>query len=81
VPNLTSAWASDFSKNAAMPAFRQLSRRAGPVGIVLTAIDLWSRLSPSQKRRLIKATRKHGPAVARAAARRAASQRSRKKPL
>jgi uncharacterized protein YaaW (UPF0174 family) len=81
VPKHTSGWDRGISKNAAMPAFRRLSRRAGPVGIVLTAIDLWSKLSPSQKRRLIKATRKHGPAVARAAAKRAASRRPRKGPL
>ena len=49
--------------------------------LLWVAIDLWSKLSPSQKRRLIKATRKHGPAVARAAAKRAASRRPRKGPL
>jgi len=51
--------------------FRRLSRRAGPVGLVLTAIDLWRRLTPAQRRRIVKATRKHGPTVAKAAARRA----------
>ncbi len=64
-----------------MPGFSRLSRRAGPVGLVLTAIDLWSRLSPSQRRRLVKMTRKHGPKVARAAVRHAAARRSRKGPL
>jgi hypothetical protein len=62
-------------KNAPMAMFRSLSRRAGPVGLVLTAMDLWSRLTPAQRRRLVKATRKHGPAVARAAARRARAKR------
>ena len=81
MPKHTSGRDGDIRKNTAVPAFRRLSRRAGPVGIVLTAIDLWSKLSPSQKRRLIKATRKHGPAVARAAAKRAASRRPRKGPL
>ena len=72
---LTSARVAAFRKNAAMPALRRLSRRAGPVGLVLTAIDLWGRLTPAQRRRLLKATRKHGPKVARAAARRARPKR------
>ncbi len=64
-----------------MAAFRRLSGRVGPVGLVLTAIDLWGRLTPAQRRRLIKVTRKHGPAVARAAVRRARATRPRKGPL
>jgi hypothetical protein len=66
---------------ASMAAFRRLTRRAGPVGLVLTAIDIWGKLSPAQRKRLIKATRKHGPAVARMAAKRAAKRRPRKGPL
>jgi hypothetical protein len=66
-----------IGKNAPMPKFSRLSRRAGPVGLVLTAIDLWGRLTPAQRRRLLQATRKHGPAVARAAARRARTKRPR----
>jgi hypothetical protein len=58
-----------------MALFRRLSRRAGPVGIVLTAIDLWSRLTPAQRRRLLRATRKHGPKVAKAAANHARNKR------
>jgi hypothetical protein len=58
-----------------MALFRRLSRRAGPVGIVLTAIDLWSRLTPAQRRRLLRATRKHGPKVAKAAAKHARNKR------
>ncbi len=60
-----------------VPAFRRLTRRAGPIGLVLTAYDLWSRLTPAQRRRLLQATRKHGPRVARAAARRARVRRTR----
>jgi len=60
-----------------MASFRRLTRRAGPIGIVLTAIDLWSRLTPGQRRRLLRATRKHGPKVAKAAVKHA---RSRRKP-
>jgi hypothetical protein len=64
-------------KNAAVAVLRRLSRRAGPVGLVLTAYDLWSRLTPAQRRRLLEVTRKHGPRVARAAARRARVRRER----
>jgi hypothetical protein len=65
----------------AVAAFRRLTRRAGPLGLVLTAVDIWGKLSPAQRRRLIKATRKHGPAVARMAAKRAAKRHPRKGPL
>jgi hypothetical protein len=36
----------------------------GPVGVVLTAYDLWRRLPPKQRKRIIEAARKHGPRVA-----------------
>ncbi|HWH06107.1 MAG TPA: hypothetical protein VNT23_06695 [Gaiellaceae bacterium] len=35
-----------------------------PLGLALTAFELWRRLPPSQRRRLLQATRKHGPRVA-----------------
>ena len=44
---------------------RLLSRRAGPVGLALTAFDLWRRIPKRQRRQIIAATRKHGPRVAR----------------
>lgn len=44
-----------------------LSRRAGPVGIVLTAYDLWRRLPPKQRKQLVAQARKHGPRIATAA--------------
>ncbi|MDX6487591.1 MAG: hypothetical protein QOK13_206 [Gaiellaceae bacterium] len=47
----------------AMP-FRLLSRRAGPLGLALTAYDIWRRLPPKQRRQILDATRKHGPRVA-----------------
>jgi hypothetical protein len=47
----------------AMP-FRLLSRRAGPIGLALTAYDIWRRLPPKQRRQILAATRKHGPRVA-----------------
>ena len=44
--------------------FRLLSRRAGPLGVVLTAYDIWRRLPPKQRKQLLEATRKHGPRLA-----------------
>jgi len=41
-----------------------LFRRAGPIGIALTAWDLWRRLPPRQRRQLLNLARKHGPEVA-----------------
>ena len=41
-----------------------LFRRMGPVGVVLTAWDLWRRLPPKQRQRIVDAARKHGPRVA-----------------
>lgn len=43
---------------------RLLSRRAGPIGLALTAFDIWRRLPPKQRRQILAATRKHGPRVA-----------------
>jgi hypothetical protein len=44
--------------------FRLLSRRAGPLGLALTAYDIWRRLPPKQRRQILDVTRKHGPRVA-----------------
>lgn len=43
---------------------RLIGRRAGPIGLALTAVDLWKRLTPEQRKQLVEATRKHGPRVA-----------------
>ena len=43
---------------------RLLTRRAGPVGIALTAYDLWRRIPKRQRRQIVALTRKHGPRVA-----------------
>jgi hypothetical protein len=42
----------------------------GPIGITLTAIDVWRRIPPKQRRRIIAEARKHGPRLAKAAAQR-----------
>ncbi|MDQ2984788.1 MAG: aldehyde dehydrogenase family protein [Actinomycetota bacterium] len=43
---------------------RLVARRAGPVGVALTAWDLWRRIPPKQRRRIMRQARKHGPTVA-----------------
>ena len=43
---------------------RLLSRRFGPLGIALTAWDLWRRLPPRQRKQIVNIARKHGPKVA-----------------
>ncbi len=44
-----------------MPGISRLGRRAGPLGLALTAWDLWRRLPPKQRKQLMKAARTHGP--------------------
>jgi hypothetical protein len=58
--------------------FRLLTRRAGPIGLALTAYDLWRRIPPAQRRQLVAATRKHGPRVAAAVKRGRAARAGRK---
>ncbi len=46
-----------------------LAGRVGPVGIVLTAWEVWRRIPKQHRRRITREARKHAPAVARAVAR------------
>ncbi len=39
----------------------RLLRKAGPVGLALTLVDLWRRLPPEQRQQAIEQARKHGP--------------------
>ena len=39
-------------------------RPTNPIGMALTAFELWRRLPPRQRKRVLEATRKHGPKVA-----------------
>jgi hypothetical protein len=43
---------------------RLVTRRLGPVGLALTAYDVWRRLPPSARRRILAEGRKHAPAAA-----------------
>ena len=44
---------------------RLVTRRAGPLGLALTAWDIYRRLPPKQRRWLVQQARRHGPTVAR----------------
>ena len=44
--------------------FRLLTRRVGPLGLALTAYDIWRRLPPKQRKQLLSLAREHGPKVA-----------------
>jgi hypothetical protein len=41
-----------------------LSRRVGPIGLALTAYDVYRRLPPKQRKQVLDLARKHGPKVA-----------------
>ena len=43
-----------------MPRMRPTS----PIGLALTAFEIWRRLPPRQRRRVLEMTRKHGPRIA-----------------
>jgi hypothetical protein len=47
-----------------MKAMPKLTRRAGALGMALTAYDLWRKLPPAQRRQLMGLARRHGPTVA-----------------
>jgi hypothetical protein len=56
---------------------RLLTRRAGPVGLALTAYDIWRRLPPKQRKQLLETARKQGPKLASAAVERTRARRPR----
>ncbi|MGH2996102.1 MAG: hypothetical protein ACRDN6_06825 [Gaiellaceae bacterium] len=56
--------------------FRLLTRRAGPIGLALTAYDLWRRLPPKQRKQLLDSARKHGPRLASEAMKRRQARRN-----
>jgi hypothetical protein len=53
---------------------RLLTRRAGPIGLALTAFDIWRRIPKRQRRQIVQVTRKHGPRVAKQIVRRRRSR-------
>jgi hypothetical protein len=42
----------------------KVTRKMGPVGVALTAWDIWRRLPPRQRKQLIGIARRHGPRMA-----------------
>jgi hypothetical protein len=58
---------------------RLLTRRMGPVGLALTAYDIWRRIPKRQRRQIIDVARKHGPRAAAAVAKRTSRTRARRR--
>jgi hypothetical protein len=42
----------------------RLRPKIGPLGLALTAWDIWRRLPPRQRKQILNIARKHGPRVA-----------------
>jgi hypothetical protein len=63
-----------------VPRLSQLfTRRMGPVGLALTAFDVWRRIPPQHRRRIVAEGRKQLPKLARAAAQRRRNRRHRRR--
>ncbi|HEY3184409.1 MAG TPA: hypothetical protein VGJ77_16330 [Gaiellaceae bacterium] len=51
-----------------MPRLRMImGRRVGPWGLALTVWDIWRRIPPRHRKRLVEQARHHGPRLARQA--------------
>ena len=46
---------------------RLLGRRIGPWGVVIAFWELWKRIPPKHRKRLLQQARKHGPRLAKQA--------------
>ena len=51
----------------------KVPRGAGPIGLAISAYDVWRRLSPRQKKIVIAQVKRHGPKIAGQAVRSARS--------
>jgi hypothetical protein len=60
-----------------VPPLKFLTRRAGPLGLALTAYDIYRRLPPKQRKQVLDLARKHGPKVASQAMKAASRRRGR----
>jgi hypothetical protein len=49
----------------------------GPIGMALTAIEIWRRIPPRHRKRIIAEARRHAPRIARAAGERRRRRRPR----
>jgi hypothetical protein len=63
-----------------MPRVPRLTRKLGPLGLALTAWDIWRRLPPRQRKQLLNIARKHGPKVAARVMRAGAKAREARRP-
>jgi hypothetical protein len=43
------------------------TRGTGPVGLALTAWEIWRRIPPQQRKAILRSARKHGPTIVRQA--------------
>jgi hypothetical protein len=65
---VTAAGADGKRQNVRVPRITRLvTRRAGPIGLALTAWDIYRRLPPKQRRWLMAQARQHGPTLAKRA--------------
>src|SRR4029453_10396713 len=46
---------------------RMLTRKAGVVGLAMTAWDIWRRIPPRHRKTILRQARKHGPRLPKAA--------------
>jgi hypothetical protein len=53
--------------------------KLGPIGVALTAYDIWRRIPPRHRRRILRQATKHGPRIAKAAVAKAAASRERRR--
>jgi hypothetical protein len=63
-----------------VPRMTRLGSRAGPIGLALTAWDIWRRLPPKQRKQVLDLARTYGPRVATRAMQATAKNRGRKPP-
>jgi hypothetical protein len=50
-----------------MPRVNSFGRRPGSLGLALAVLDIWRRIPPAHRRRLIAQARQHGPRLAKQA--------------
>jgi hypothetical protein len=58
----------------------KLIRSAGPIGLAISAYDVWRRLSPRQRKLLVRGAKRYGPLIAAEAMRSAKGMMRRRPP-
>jgi hypothetical protein len=54
----------DLCDNAAMARLPIFGRGAGPFGMAFAMWEIWTRIPPRHRKRLLQQARKHGPRIA-----------------